>query len=145
MEKSQIAVATVMEYEGKILLVKEAKGNAQVKWNQPAGRLESGESVKEGALRETKEETGYDVVVTGLIGIYDELSSSKYSRIRFVFSAKLSSQNQGSYSNDISEVKWFDKTSIKELSKESLASEVTYKSIHDYLLGKSYPLNLLQI
>lgn len=145
MEKSQIAVATIVEYEQKILLVKEAKGKAQGKWNQPAGRLEAGESVKKGALRETKEETGYDVEIIGLIGIYDELSNSKYSRIRFVFAAKLASQSQNSYSEDISEVKWFDRTSIEKLPQDSLASEVTYKSIHDYLSEKSYPLNLLQI
>ena len=145
MEKSQIAVATIVESERKILLVKEAKGKSQGKWNQPAGRLEAGESVKKGALRETKEETGYDVEIVGLVGIYDELSNSKYFRIRFVFAAKLSNQNQGSYSSDISEVKWFDRTSIEKFPKDSLASEVTYKSIHDYLSGKSYPLNLLQI
>jgi len=143
MEKSPIAVATIVEDNGEVLLIKEAKGPAKDRWNQPAGRLEAGESLMDGALRETKEETGYDVELTGIIGIYDELQEPR-QRIRFVFLAKLKSKKQTSYSDDISEVKWFDRKALKELPVGSLASERTHKSIQDYLSGKSHPLSLLR-
>ena len=143
MEKSLIAVASIIEDNGKVLLVKEAKGAAKDKWNQPAGRLEVGESLMNGALRETKEETGYNVELTGIIGIYDELHEPR-KRIRLVFLAKLKSKKQDSYSDDISKVKWFDRKALKELPVGSLASEGTHKSIQDYLSGKSHPLSLLR-
>ncbi len=137
--QSPIAVAVIVEENRKILLVKEAKPPAQGKWNQPAGRLEPNESIKEGALREVKEETGFDVELTGLVGIYDELSKPK-QRLRFIFKAKLKDLKQEEYSEDISKVKWFSKDVLNKLSEKDFASEVTYQSIKDYLSGKYYPL-----
>lgn len=39
-------------------------------WALPGGGVDVGESVADAAVRETKEETGFDVEVTGLIGLY---------------------------------------------------------------------------
>lgn len=52
---------------GRILLVKRADDGT---WCLPGGRVELGESVEEGAVREFGEETGHEVEVTGLLGIY---------------------------------------------------------------------------
>jgi len=41
-------------------------------WGLPGGRIEPGESVREAALREVKEETGLTVGVARLIGVYSE-------------------------------------------------------------------------
>jgi 8-oxo-dGTP diphosphatase len=41
-------------------------------WNLPGGALEKGESPWEGVIREVKEETGYDVKVVRLVGIYSK-------------------------------------------------------------------------
>jgi ADP-ribose pyrophosphatase YjhB (NUDIX family) len=51
----------------KILLVRRADDGT---WCLPGGRLEVGESVDEGAVREFAEETGHDVTVTRLLGVY---------------------------------------------------------------------------
>ena len=45
----------------KILLIQEKGKEIYGKWNFPGGRLDPGESVEEGAIREAKEETGFDV------------------------------------------------------------------------------------
>ncbi|MGW4564749.1 NUDIX hydrolase [Streptomyces sp. NPDC004561] len=39
-------------------------------WALPGGGIDLGESAPDAAVRETKEETGFDVEVTGLVGIY---------------------------------------------------------------------------
>lgn len=39
-------------------------------WAPPAGHIEIDESVEEGTVRETKEETGMDVVIDRLVGLY---------------------------------------------------------------------------
>ena len=41
-------------------------------WGLPGGGIEPGESVLEAAHREVKEETGLEICVTGLVGIYSE-------------------------------------------------------------------------
>ena len=53
-------VATIVEQEGKFLMVEEIALGEQV-INQPAGHMEAGETVVEAAVRETLEETGWHV------------------------------------------------------------------------------------
>lgn len=60
-----VAVDVVIEHEGKILLVKHARGNYGV----PGGQVENGENLMEAAVREIKEETGADVEINRLVCI----------------------------------------------------------------------------
>ena len=64
-----VTVATVVEDQGRFLLVEELAGGQAV-FNQPAGHLEADESLIEAALRETLEETGWQVELTAVTGIY---------------------------------------------------------------------------
>lgn len=41
-------------------------------WGLPGGRIEPGESAIQAALREVKEETGLEVEITQLLGVYSE-------------------------------------------------------------------------
>src|ERR1700756_5172493 len=64
-----ITVATIVEDNGRFLMVEELKGGRAV-LNQPAGHLDPNETLTEAAVRETLEETGWDVEATGIVGIY---------------------------------------------------------------------------
>src|SRR6476646_11473684 len=48
----------------------EERVAGQLVLNQPAGHLEPDESLAEAALRETREETGWDVRLTAFVGAY---------------------------------------------------------------------------
>ena len=61
------AGATVFNDDSEVLLVKRADNG---KWGFPAGAVEPNESAADAAVRETKEETGIDVRVTELQGVY---------------------------------------------------------------------------
>ena len=60
------AMAVVLS-AGKVLLQKRLDSEV---WALPAGGIEAGETVAEAAIREVKEETGIDVVLDRLVGIY---------------------------------------------------------------------------
>jgi ADP-ribose pyrophosphatase YjhB (NUDIX family) len=63
----KVDVRAAVISEDKILLVKE-RGDG---WTLPGGWVDPGESPSEAAVRETKEESGYDVNAVRLIAIYD--------------------------------------------------------------------------
>jgi ADP-ribose pyrophosphatase YjhB (NUDIX family) len=57
----------VVNEQGEILMIRRTdNGN----WAVPGGGMDIGESIIEAAVRETREETGIDCEVTGLVGIY---------------------------------------------------------------------------
>ena len=65
-----VGVNVAVIQEGKILLTKP--DDFQI-WCLPSGGVEEGESLAEAAIRETKEETGIDVELTRLVGVYSRL------------------------------------------------------------------------
>jgi len=71
-EPNSLVVATsavVVDSQGRVLLQRRAdSGN----WALPGGGMEMTESLAGSVIREVKEETGYDVEVTGLVGTYTD-------------------------------------------------------------------------
>jgi ADP-ribose pyrophosphatase YjhB (NUDIX family) len=59
--------AVVTDEHDRIVLIRRRDNNL---WALPGGGMELGESIVDTAVREVKEETGLDVEVTGLIGVY---------------------------------------------------------------------------
>ncbi|MGV9678588.1 NUDIX domain-containing protein [Nocardia sp. NPDC003482] len=61
--------ALVTDPEGRILMQRRGdSGN----WSLPGGAMELGETLPQCVIRETKEETGLDIEITGLLGIYTD-------------------------------------------------------------------------
>lgn len=68
MSITSVNVAVIQD--GKILLTK--RDDFEV-WCLPSGAVEPGESVAQAAIRETREETGIEVKLTKLVGVYSKL------------------------------------------------------------------------
>ncbi len=69
---STVAVGVAVIQNGKILLTQREDFET---WVMPSGRVEEGESLAQAAIREAKEETGVDVELTRLVGIYSRIGT----------------------------------------------------------------------
>jgi phosphatase NudJ len=74
--------AVVVQHIDRFLLVQERKPGSP--WSLPAGRAERGESLADAAVRETLEESGVRVRLTGLLRV-EHTAERKHARIRAVF------------------------------------------------------------
>ncbi|MCM3124482.1 MULTISPECIES: NUDIX domain-containing protein [unclassified Mesobacillus] len=71
--KHIVSAATIVINEHKeILLIKGPRRG----WEMPGGQVEEGESLKNAAIRETKEETGIDVEILKFCGIFQNVNRS---------------------------------------------------------------------
>ncbi len=68
------------ERRGRLLLVRRNHEPHLGEWSFPSGYVDAGEALEEGAIRETKEETGLDVRIERLLGAY----SSRSERVIFI-------------------------------------------------------------
>ena len=139
-----ITVATVIEDDGRFLFVEEFKAGRLV-LNQPAGHLEANESLREAALRETLEETGWDVELTALLGIYLYTAPSNgvtYQRV--CFSARpVRHDPERELDSDISSITWLTRDELAT-QPERWRSELVLQCVDDYQAGISGPLELLR-
>lgn len=66
------AAAIVLNDRDEILLIKGPRRG----WEMPGGQVEEEESIRDAAIRETKEESGIDIEVTKFCGIYQNVGKS---------------------------------------------------------------------
>jgi 8-oxo-dGTP diphosphatase len=68
----KVAVGVLVEQGGKLLLTRRNHEPKMGEWSFPSGYVESGEMLEDAAVRETKEETGVDVQIDALLGVFSE-------------------------------------------------------------------------
>jgi 8-oxo-dGTP pyrophosphatase MutT (NUDIX family) len=73
--------AAIFDSSGKILLLKRSD---DATWCLPCGLVDAGESPEQAAIREAKEETGLDVKILELVGIYTRLPSIEWGLFTIV-------------------------------------------------------------
>ena len=136
-----LTVATIIENDGKFLMVKEIS-DGRIVINQPAGHLDKDETLLEAAVRETLEETGWHVSIIDLVGFYMHTSphnKTTYFRALFVGEA-LSHDTERTLDEGILEASWLTIEQLKE-HPEILRSPMVLQCIEDYLCGKRLPLD----
>ncbi|GAA0335817.1 NUDIX domain-containing protein [Actinoallomurus spadix] len=96
--------------QGEILLIRRTDND---NWAVPGGAIDLGESLAQAAVRETKEETGIDCEITGLVGIYTDpkhvMRYTSNDEVRQEFSIVLTARPVGGTptpSSESSEVRW---------------------------------------
>ena len=114
-----VIAGCIVRKGNKILMVKEAKKKCYGQWNYPAGHMEEGEKITDAAIRETFEETGCKVKLTGVLPIFLENLKDE-TAILFKFIADVIEENITFDTNEILDVQWIDMDTIKHMSREEL-------------------------
>ncbi|HTP96793.1 MAG TPA: NUDIX hydrolase [Burkholderiales bacterium] len=139
--KPNVTVAAVVERNGKFLLVEE-RTRAGPRLNQPAGHLEREESLREGVVRETLEETAYRFVPEAVVGVY-RWPSPAVTYLRFTFSGRVTRRDpKRRLDHGILRTVWMTVDELRA-APERHRSPLVMRCIDDYLAGKRYPLELL--
>jgi len=66
----KVVAGTIPEQEGRVLLTRRSINPGRGLWTFPGGFVDFGEAVTDAAVRETLEETGLTVSLTGLLNVY---------------------------------------------------------------------------
>ena len=138
----KVIVGGIIKKDNKILMLQEAQEKCYGKWNFPAGHLEDGETIFEGAIREIYEETGCKVKLTKVLPI---LSTKKNSRIMIVFIADLLEENIKFDTSEILDVKWFVIEDIKNMPEKDLRNKKMLLEMINHLEeNEVYPLEVIK-
>ena len=137
-----VIAGCIVRKENKILMVKEAKKKCYGQWNYPAGHMEEGEKITDAAIRETFEETGCKVKLTGVLPICS-FNKLEGTRILVKFTADVIEENITFDTDEILDVQWIDIDTIKSMSKEELRSyDINMAHLKDLEENKIFPLEV---
>jgi 8-oxo-dGTP pyrophosphatase MutT (NUDIX family) len=141
--KPHATVAAVIERDGRFLMVEE-ESEGEIVYNQPAGHLDPNESLLEAAVRETREETGWNFHPQHLIGVYRWVHGpTNRTYLRVCFSGECDDyQPHQPLDEGILQTLWLSRD---ELLAENarLRSPLVMRCIEDYLAGHRYPIQIL--
>ncbi|NKF23145.1 NUDIX hydrolase [Solimonas marina] len=142
-EPTHIVVASVVERDGRFLIVEERINGAPM-LNQPAGHWEHGETLPEAAVREALEETGWDVRLTHVLGIYHhEPIGLGYGFLRIAFVAEaLGERDNFTLDKGIERAVWMTRDELVA-TRARHRSPMLMRCVDDYLAGRRLPLDVI--
>ena len=127
-----MVAGVILKKEGKFLLVQEKKPSVYGKWNLPAGKVEVGDTLEQTAVKEAKEESGYDVKLIREIGIYQKDVNRP---VMHIFEAKIVGGELNYPKDEILDAKWFSLNEIFAM-KEKLRESFIYEAIESSIKSK---------
>lgn len=142
--RPDVTVACVVPRDGTFLLVEESI-RGQLVLNQPAGHLEPNETLAAAARRETREETGWEVDLEALIGVYQWTNRDGDRHfLRFTFAARpLRHYPDQALDTGIVRALWLSRDALAA-EQLRLRSPMVLRCVDDWLAGKRQPLDSMQ-
>jgi 8-oxo-dGTP pyrophosphatase MutT (NUDIX family) len=133
------ANVVVINDAGQLLLIHRSDND---NWALPGGAMDLGESLPETAVRETAEETGITVHITGLVGIYTDprhvILYTSDGEVRQEFSVVFTARpisGEPTPSSESRQVRWIDPADVPALAMDrSMRTRIGH-----YLAGTDRP------
>jgi ADP-ribose pyrophosphatase YjhB (NUDIX family) len=130
----------VVNDAGEILMIRRTDND---NWAVPGGAIDLGESVAQAAVRETREESGIECEISGIVGIYSDpkhvLLYTSNGEVRQEFSIVLTARpmsGQPTPSSESSEVRWVPESEVQGYTMDRSMR----MRINDYLERKESPV-----
>ncbi len=89
-ENPKIVVGSVVAHDGRVLLCRRAIEPRRGFWTLPAGYMENGETIAEGAAREAWEEAQVRIEIDGILAVF---SISRLGQVQVIFRARFATDS----------------------------------------------------
>ena len=114
-----VGVGTVVMDSNMVLMIKRGKPPRQGSWSLPGGAQELGETIREAARREVREETGLQIEIFGLVDVVDSVRSDADDKIEYHYTLiDLAGYSVGGTlmaGGDAQDCRWFTRTEINAM------------------------------
>lgn len=102
--KTFIVAGVFIRKDDKYLLVQEKQQKAYGLWNWPSGKVEVGFSIEDTAIKEAKEECGFDVALIEKVGVYHDNIKAP---VQHLFKAEITGGELQIPEDEILDARWF--------------------------------------
>lgn len=133
-DNPKVVVGAVVAHEGKVLLCRRAIQPRRGFWTLPAGYLEHGETLAEGAQREASEEAGARILIDGTLALYN---ISRIGQVQVIFRAAFADGPHFAPGVESLEVQLFG---WEDIPWNELAFPSVHWSLHAWRLAGAGPL-----
>jgi phosphatase NudJ len=139
-----IGCGIVLKQGDKYVLIEEVRHEKAGFYNLPAGTVELHEDLLTCIVREAKEETGADITLEHVVGIYQTVIGSGSNVVFIVFAGSVA-QNATFQSDEHSIIQALSYEEIIALDAAGkLRAPTVLKAITDYQNGHASPLSIVQ-
>ncbi len=132
-DKPLVGVGAVIVKDNRVLLIRRGQAPLLGEWSLAGGVVECGETLREAAVREAREETGLDVEVVEMLGVYERIIPGENGRTRYHYvlidflCRPVGGELQAA--SDAAEVGWFRREELPALKLAYDTNDVVTKGL----------------
>lgn len=141
---TDLTVLAVVENDGEFLVIEERVSGRRV-LTQPGGHIEAGESPEDALVREVLEESGCDIAVRDLVGVYLWIHpQTRQQFLKIAYEGDLLVQHESpQLEESVFGVYWLSAAEIRRRARK-LRNPVVMRCIDDYQAGRRQSSTLLE-
>ena len=130
-----VGVGAVIVEHGRALLVRRGTEPLKGEWSIPGGVVELGETLREAAAREAKEETGLEVEAGAVLEVVDRIMRDPESKVQYHYvlvdflCRRISGEAQAGA--DASELRWITTAELETFPIADSAAAVVRKGLEE--------------
>lgn len=111
---NRVAADVIIARQDRIVLIKRRYEPFKGQWCLPGGHVEHGEQVRDAAVREAKEETGLDVQLQDLFGVYDGPGRDPRGPVISIVYTATAGQEALDPATDAADAEWFPVSTLPD-------------------------------